>query len=79
MMGVALDKKDIRLVKTINQLKDVNFELNQAKAELRKCKEDRAREQNETKDLLDKCRRELHRACKTKLGVSRRHFYNVYM
>ena len=64
-MGVALDRKDVRLVKTINQFRDVSFELKQTQAELSKCQADSARELQLTKDALDKCKEELARACKT--------------
>ena len=39
-MGKALDKKEVRLVKTINQYRDCDFELKQVKDELRKSKND---------------------------------------
>ena len=73
-MGVALDKKDVRLVKTINQYKDVSYELDKTKAELRVCREDNARELQKATDLLNKFRRELHRTCKICCLTQEAHF-----
>ena len=55
-MGKALDKKEVRLVKTINQYRDCDFELKQVKDELRENKH----ELYNTQMDLNMCRHKLN-------------------